>query len=605
MRQRSRYACLPCRQRKRKCDGKYPCSTCTGYGYDCQYKAATASPNTVLSPLPQGTKRKSPGGDVDERPYIAQKQTTRTSSSASSLGRAGEKQLKEEQRPSTNGFLVPSKSRFIGRHSSTAFPQWVGMKLQSACPPRVHSFAYNSGVRSELSYAVTFKLHEYLTWAEVHDSINVYEAVIHPVFGFIDMDTLRRRSHEHWHDSSKSNPQGSSASSSANANFEALISGVVALASLFSQVLCEARELRIVQHAKDILDDPAVARFPTLDTMSAWILRTLYTRSTSRPGITWQYSCTMMHLCENIGASREPASEKHTTTALHAARDLRARLAIVARCLHVFISYEHGRSCVEIGPIPEHNVIARQGDLTMQFNALVSMLPSDTSTSSTSSRDQRHDELCAALGELLATPTDHDFLTLIRADLCFCVYRRLRLLELGLKPEQLEQVMAVGRQALPAARSLVLQNHPWWNIVGSVFQFLCVLLAIDSSESLAALPETLETLETITKHLQTHLANEALGTAKLLLRAMKEKKRKEADLLERIAPSASDSAEINNGSEETVDAGQLLLQQQQQQQHWSGMVDFTDPMWNWDAFFEPMASPFAEPGLQWTPSDTV
>jgi hypothetical protein len=457
-------------------------------------------------------------------------------------------------------------------------------------------------VRRELPYSVTFKLDEYITWAEVHDSINLYETVIHPVFGFVDIENLRRRSHDHWHDK----PQG--------ATFEALISGIVGLASLFSQVLCENRELRVVQHAKDILDDPAIARFPTLDTMSAWILRTIYTRSTSRPGITWQYSCTMMHLCENIGASREPDSMQtvNTTTAttttatLHEARDLRARLATVARCLHVFISYEHGRSIVEIGPIPEHNVIQRKGDLTMQFNALINTLPPD----SRSHHDQlsRRQELCTALNDLLAAPADHEYLTLIKADLCFCVYRRLRLLDLGLKQEPLDQVIRAGKMALPAARSLVLRNHPWWNNVGSVFQYLCVLLAIDNSDSLAAIPEAMETLETITKHLHTHLADEALNTARLLVRAMKEKKRKEFDILECIAgveTSVTDNLNSNNDkmavNEETMGTEQLL------QQHWSGMVDFTDPMWNWDAFFEPpmavglMASPFAEPGgLQWT-----
>jgi hypothetical protein len=159
--------------------------------------------------------------------------------------------------------------------------------------------------------------------------------------------------------------------------------------------------------------------------------------------------------------------------------------------------------------------------------------------------------------------------------------------------------------ALPAARILVLRNHPWWNTVGSVFQYLCVLLAIDNSDSLAAIPEAMETLETITKHLRTHLADEALNTARLLVRAMREKKRKELDTLDHIAgitSLANDSLEDNNDkmavNEEAMSADQLL----QQQQQWSGMVDFTDPMWNWDAFFEP----FAEQGLLWAPgSDTV
>ncbi|OGM42381.1 protein RDR1 [Aspergillus bombycis] len=37
-RKRSRFACEPCRERKRKCNGESPCSTCSSWGYDCYYQ---------------------------------------------------------------------------------------------------------------------------------------------------------------------------------------------------------------------------------------------------------------------------------------------------------------------------------------------------------------------------------------------------------------------------------------------------------------------------------------------------------------------------------------------------------------------------------------
>jgi hypothetical protein len=123
MRQRSRYACVPCRQRKRKCDGKYPCSTCTGYGYDCQYNSvrggqdSNAASNYKNAPSPQGTKLKSPDADLDESPpsaYFAPK--TRPSLGRRGIGEEGT--LLKEDRPSTNGFLIPCKGRFVGRHSA-------------------------------------------------------------------------------------------------------------------------------------------------------------------------------------------------------------------------------------------------------------------------------------------------------------------------------------------------------------------------------------------------------------------------------------------------------------------------------------------------------
>lgn len=36
-RKRSRVACEPCRDRKRKCNGRIPCNTCSDWGYECHY----------------------------------------------------------------------------------------------------------------------------------------------------------------------------------------------------------------------------------------------------------------------------------------------------------------------------------------------------------------------------------------------------------------------------------------------------------------------------------------------------------------------------------------------------------------------------------------
>ncbi|KAJ5281918.1 hypothetical protein N7478_007290 [Penicillium angulare] len=57
-RKRAKKACIPCHQRKRKCDAEYPCGTCTSYGYDCKYAnddtASTVSSGGQAAPT---TKR--------------------------------------------------------------------------------------------------------------------------------------------------------------------------------------------------------------------------------------------------------------------------------------------------------------------------------------------------------------------------------------------------------------------------------------------------------------------------------------------------------------------------------------------------------------------
>lgn len=634
MRQRSRYACAPCRQRKRKCDGKFPCSTCTGYGYECHYRSGGAENNTTSAnesaaqvssqagPVPAKRKLSAAGLDgVVSSSTTATRHKAKLVSGSRGFGDEIETINKDREVTNTNGLMIPSKCRYIGRHSAVAFPQWLGKNLQSRSPPRIHSFAYNTGIRKELPYSVSFHIQDYITWAEVHDSLDIYATVIDPVFGFIDIEDLRRKSHDHWN----GKDQGS--------NFEALISGVIGLASLFSEVLCEGRELRVIRHAKDILDDPFTARYPRLETIQAWILRVIYIRSTSRPGTAWLYSCIMMHLCEAIGVYKERETQEgiEGDYSLAEFRDICARVMLVARCLHVIISYEHGRSTVDVGPVLVHNIIKRgEGDLTLQLYTLVHTLPSDDTTI-TSNQDNptRKQELTTALKSLISSPITHEFVSLIKADLCFCIYRRLRLLDLGIKQEQLTQIIQAGKTALPASRILILRNHPWWNTVGTVFQFICVLLAIDSSESLATIPEAMETLTTIAKHLKTHLADEALGTARLLVRSMTEKKRGEAAILEKTtnletyaAPSSTtitntegdeQQPTTNNNSNSVVNgnasgAAETSVRVAHQtenatpSQELNGLLDFMDPLWNWDSFFEPplatmQTAPFTEGSL--------
>ncbi|OKL55963.1 hypothetical protein UA08_08631 [Talaromyces atroroseus] len=628
MRQRSRYACAPCRQRKRKCDGTFPCSTCTGYGYECQYSGNVhpeSSSSSAIAQASQQTTSTSTTGNSKRKALTAGLDEPATSPATSTSHRSrptppGALHVLSDEPTShkDRGVLVPSKFRYMSKHSSVAFPQWVGKNLQSINPPRVHSFAYNTGIRRELPYSVTFDLQKYITWAEVHDSLDIYASVINPVFGFVDIDDLRQRSHDHWHERKQ------------DSNFEALISGVIGLASLFSKLLCEGRELRIIQHAKDILDDPHTLRFPRLETISACILRTIYIRSTSRPGSAWLYSCTTMHFIEAIGIYRELEAPPEINSIMNrppnGSKDILARVAMVARCLHIIISYEHGRSMADMGPVSEHHITKRSGDFTLQLNALVNTLPSDDDNKDSQDQAARKGELSLALRNLIATPTDHEFFSLIKGDLCFCIYRRLRLLDLGIRQEQLTQIIQAGKAALPAARILILRNHPWWNTVGTVFQYICVLLAIDSSESLAEIPEAMETLETIAKHLKTHLADEAMSTAKLLVRSMAEKKKKETAILEKTTgkidrnytttsssstnniaahkPNAMQGSNgINNNSNNPHDTHDdsnstslmhattpmnVVPPPPTPPLEWTtGLLDFMDPLWNWDAFFQP------------------
>ncbi|PYH93154.1 C6 zinc finger domain protein [Aspergillus ellipticus CBS 707.79] len=516
-RQRSRQACVPCRQRKRKCDGKLPCSTCTGYGYICDFKEV-----------------------AQQNPLKRRSDSEGSSPQAAKAPRVSSEPHDSPAVPPTqqHGVLEPSKQRYVGRQSSVAFPLFVGLDVQAKNPPRLHSFAYNAGIRREPGYTVKFQMVEYIPWDIAKSLIDVYISTIHPVFKFLDEGQLYQQGEEHWH----GQPQG--------CNFEAVLSGVIALGSLFKGALGQEREMRVVRHAKDILEDYHVGRAPSIEQVSAWILRTIYVRATSRPHVSWLCSCTMMHLVEATGLQHEPEAmilppTKATLDSTEGRPDTVKRIAQVAECLHVLIAYDYGRSLMNISIHSQEPVrlSISDADFTPQLCQLVQAMPVGNASRGSVVEPQ---QLVLALERVTSIHVDHDFLLLVRTDLAFCLYRRLRIMDFRFQQEQLDQVIGVGVDALGAAHRLSDRNEPWWNILGTVFQFVCVLLAMDTPASLVKLPESMTVLETITDRLNTHLATEALVTARQLIRASMDKKRKGLTCLERALGEDSTEAATNN-----------------------------------------------------------
>lgn len=84
------------------------------------------------------------------------------------------------------------------------------------------------------------------------------------------------------------------------------------------------------------------------------------------------------------------------------------------------------------------------------------------------------------------------FLSLIAADVCFIMYRRICVsTSHKLSNKQLKQVVMVGREAVQAAEELLSKRQMWWNMLSTLFQFCCILISIDTTDSLAHLQGTM------------------------------------------------------------------------------------------------------------------
>ncbi|KIW87895.1 uncharacterized protein Z519_11479 [Cladophialophora bantiana CBS 173.52] len=123
-------------------------------------------------------------------------------------------------------------------------------------------------------------------------------------------------------------------------------------------------------------------------------------------------------------------------------------------------------------------------------------------------------------------------LVLSQSNLCFALYRRLRLATTNVKNKLLEQVIAVGCKGLEASIRATRNNAPWWHVSNVPFQFACILLAMDTQESLLHVREAISTLRTVVNHFKTSIAQKALTTIEQLVRIAQNRKKQDIAVLQ-------------------------------------------------------------------------
>ncbi|KAL6874622.1 N-terminal binuclear Zn cluster-containing protein [Trichoderma longibrachiatum] len=495
---RAKKACIECRRRKRKCDGVFPCSMCTHYQYNCGFDGEIVT---------RGLQQK--------RPYDALLESGEGSQYVIS------ETPEEASRPSTlvRGIIESAKRRYMNQNSAVAFPNQLGVELESAHPPRLHSFAWNCGIRPEEPGSIHAPLTDYVTWEECRHYTDIYFATVGVPFHLFDKDKFLQQCDTYFNRRNQDLILG------------ALIGAVVSLGSLFAFRDGHHLEPQIVKHVKDVLEDSTFSRRPSIDQVNAWILRTLYLRSTTRPHLTWLASCTVMHLVEAVGLHRDLESDLVTQSGETRAREDEGskRTFWLAWCINTIIAYEYGRTKIHFDgedsrPTPFNDT----SETGLQIR-MARILPSENVNADAITVSK---SLEGAIQKLVDLGDVRGFPALTRGDLCFCLYRRLRLLKISISKDTLAHILQIGQNAVEAAYDLAQRGVPWWNVLGTTFQFFCVLLAIDNRDSLTQVSWVLSRLDGIVQILNTHMAFEAFETAKTLMRDLLVKKRQEVALLE-------------------------------------------------------------------------
>lgn len=418
--------------------------------------------------------------------------------------------------------LDPFKSRFVSASSAVAFPRLLGLSFGSSNAPRLHSFAWTLGVRPEPRIEDA-DFTQYLSFSDLERLAEVYFLVIHPIFNFIDRDVFKDLCRLRYSQKNQKH------------DIDPIICGVAALGSLYAigtKQSSHCHEAELVELAKTALEQSSILSSPNQHHVTAWILRTIYLRSTTRPHASWISSCTTVHIAEATGLHQDIANISIVSPAApemgSSESEIRRRIFWVAWSLNKVLSYEYGRSSVDIPNSNVQSIDIEDVGLTYQYVALASMLPEDD-------LDVHDAESARALYRSLTTinalETDSNEITLMKADLAFCIYRRLRLSQgasAGISSGAASLVIQIGLDALPASSDLAAQHLPWWTVISVPFQLLCVLLAIDSRESLSHVAEAMEALEEVGRCWDTHMVREAVGSASFLVKLSR--KRKEEDM---------------------------------------------------------------------------
>lgn len=495
-RNRTRKACIACQIRKRKCSGTQPCSTCSHLNSNCEY----------------------------ERTQWAVRPLRRSESPADGYLPLDAKQPSHgnpRKQPDQDIHLSPTEA-----NSGAAFARSLGLKIDPLLAPKLNMYAWNTGLRHSPTVpawngATQQLLTEIVSQNEMRFLATVYFEKIDPFYNFLDRDETFRRIGERWLPSFEP--------TAIFTPYDGVLAGVAALGSLFSQREATPMEFQVLESAKLVLEHNQHSHVPSIDLITAWVLRVSYLRIAGTPHLAWVASCTLMHLIEAAGLHLEsPSSKILAGTSESVDIQSRQKLFGIARHFNLWISFELGRTRVTFvsatTKLPRTNSSGTKDIFTfLKFSE--SLDP-----------EQAPDEsaLEEVLNEILDIKNLRPPMILTQCNLMLCIYRRLKSLNAGLSGEVLDRFLGIIAQSLRAAREMLMSHSPWHQVANVPFQTVCTLLEIDTHASLDLLLEAMQTVRQIATTYDTEVMREAHHTAYLLIKLHQRQKEQDAKALDNI-----------------------------------------------------------------------
>ncbi|KAF4624024.1 hypothetical protein G7Y89_g14153 [Cudoniella acicularis] len=501
---RVKKACVPCVQRKRRCNGEDPCATCVRYEYICQYDGISRRKRRRQKSLHNPTKELDPHVQSDPPKEVDEGNALQGSSTAN-------EKVREDFTPNEELLKVLSQRTGAPNFREQRLPAWnLGIDVE----------------RAELQPRITNIIPLY----EMKVLAKTYFEVIHPAFAFLNRDVVDKKLAFRWLNRNEDDYQ------------DPILCGIATIGSLFSADCRSNREAALMNCAKTLLESDRALMVPSYEQVGAWILRTMYLRGTARPHAGWMASCTTVHLIEALEMEAENGHQPESEATLdpHALL-VKDKMIWIARLFNDWISNEYGRSKVEVKvkmpPLPGPH------DSTFEMLRLheISRILSADETQPTSTFED-------SITRVAASNFDFDGLALSQTILGFALYRRLRMNASACSRTTTDSIMNLGERGLGAARRMVSRRQPWWHVANVPFQFIYVLLVMDTQESLAKIGDAMRTLREVAECFPTQATSNSVTAAKRLIKVSQDRKVADVVLLDHGLDTDEDPSRQNPDS---------------------------------------------------------
>jgi hypothetical protein len=501
-RRKSRRACEPCRRYKRKCidRGSGACTACLRYGYECYFDDS-------------GRKR-------------------------GRLGNGGISVSSRVNQPRGSS-LTPEAPQRQPAPTATAFTQSLGDHLSDGNEKSDHLltryYAWNLGLRLGSGFGKS--LTGLVSVKEAKRYVKVYFEKVHPIYHFVDHVEVEEQLNNRW-----------SGNASTSHEYDVVMSGVIALGSLFSGTQQLAKETELIELSKTILDsyNPVQAATPSsLTSITGYILRVLYIRMATDSHSAWVASRAAIAAIEGYVSSNEASfNETSGCSAYNACstpshRLLHCRLHWIAKALDIWTCNEHHSISERMKFVRIECPIPNTPGSNDQLPMLLSIFQLSFPILNTSI-DHTLINLISILDMVKKLPSDlHDVLQLHKSSYAFCIYRFMRQTSSTIPPTTLSLIISLIKPAMTAALRLAQDSQPWWLIPHVPFQFLCVLLSMDTTESFSEVQGAMNTLRAIASCTigKTEQMHKVVTVSETLVRLCQKRKEQAAGLLAQSSQS--------------------------------------------------------------------